>query len=326
VNHEPAPHPYLLRYAERDAARNVIQKILVVVAPTAQAHPCIDKAARLAASFGSTIELFVCDGDQELPVSWAGGTTTAQYRGLMRERRVAALERLADPLRARGLSITTDSKWHAPLEEGVVEHAIRIGADLVIKDAQRHRPTARMPVERTDWILIRQVPVPLLLVRPTAWPACPRVAVSVDPCRIADRPVALDEAMVALGCSIGRALNGPVEVLHALQSPPHLAGEALPAEVREQARARDREAVERLADRNSVGHAAVRFTEQAVPQGILELAATAQPSILVVGAAGRPRFRHPAASTAAQLLDQLACDVLVVKPPGFVSPVLVSDT
>jgi nucleotide-binding universal stress UspA family protein len=45
-----------------------------------------------------------------------------------------------------------------------------------------------------------------------------------------------------------------------------------------------------------------------------------------LGAAARPRWENAAASgTAAQLLEQLACDLLVVKPEGFVSPLLLRD-
>ena len=322
----PAPHPYALRYAERDVAQTVIQKILVVVDPTAQSHPCVEKAARLAASFASSIELYVCDADQEIPESWAGGTTTGQFRGLMRERRIASLEKLAAPLRARGLNVTTSSETHAPFEDAVARHAIRMKADLVVKDAQSHTPTGRIPSARTDWILLRQVPTPLLLVRPRAWPARPRIAVSVDPCHIGERPVALDESLVAIGCSVSRALSGDVEIVHALQAPPHLPGEVLPPRATDLAHARDRAAVERLADRGQVAHTALRFVEKGIPEGIVDLVASAQPDILVMGAVGRPRFEHPTASTASQVLEQVSCDILIVKPPGFVSPVLVTDS
>ena len=87
-----APHPHAVRFAERVFAHDVVQKILVVVDPTARKHPCIGKAARLAASFGSTIELFTCDREMQIPDSWAGGTTSLQYRQYMREQRIAMLE------------------------------------------------------------------------------------------------------------------------------------------------------------------------------------------------------------------------------------------
>jgi universal stress protein E len=311
-------HPDALRYAERAVGHNVIQKILVVVDPAAQVHACIEKASRLAMSFGSTIELFVCDVDQAVPDNVAGSTTTAQFRGLMREGRVAALETLAAPLRSRGVSVTTTSSWHPQLDVGIVQHAIRSSADLVVKDAS--------VTAATEGDLIQQIPMPLLLVRPGEWPKHLRISVSVDPCHLADRPVALDEAIIAMGSCLGRALAGDVQILHVLESPPHLPGEPITAQARDEARAHQRSAVERLADRICVDHAAVAYIEKGVPEGIVELVELSQPNILVIGSAGRPRFRQRAASTSSQVLTHVNCDVLVMKPCGFVSPVLITDS
>jgi len=318
MNDVPAIHPDALRYAERNVARDVIQTILVVVDPTASAHPAVQKAARLAASFGSTLELFICDVNPQLPESWAGGTTTAQYRDLVLERHRSCLEALAAPLRAKGLGVVTTSQCRQPLEQAIVEHAIRSQADLVVKDT-------RASTAPSDSVLIRHMPMPLLLVRPASWPSRPRVAVSVDPCHGADRPVALDERLMKAGSCFSRALAGELEVLHVLQSPPHLAGDTVTAQMKEQAHARDRAAIERLVDHHDGGDHAVRYVEKRMPEGILELVASAQPTLLVIGSASRPRFQSSTASTAAHVLEQTSCDLLIVKPPGFISPVLVTD-
>ncbi|MEP7243760.1 MAG: universal stress protein [Gammaproteobacteria bacterium] len=319
MNDVPAIHPDALRYAERNVAQDVIQKILVVVDPTARAHPAIEKAARLAASFASTLELLIFDVDQQLPESWAGGTTAAQYRDLMRERYRGDLEALAAPLRAKGLSVVTTSHKGLPLDQSIVEHAIRSQADLVVKDT--HTSAASI-----NWTLIRHMPMPLLMVRAAPWPSRPRIAVSVDPCHGADRPVALDEKIMTAGSCFSRALAGELEVLHVLQSPPHLAGDTVTAQMKEQSHARDRASIDRL-----VGHhhpaveRPIRYLEKRIPEGILELVASAQPTVLVIGSAGRPRFQGSTASTAAHVLEHTSCDLLIVKPPGFISPVLVTD-
>jgi universal stress protein E len=304
----------------------VIQKILVVVDPTAILHPGIDKAARLAARFGSTLELFVCDVNQYIPESWAGGTTLAQYRGLIRERRLTMLEGLASPLRERGIHVTTDSEWHVALEEGIVRRAIRTRADLVVKDIHRHAPMPHMAGVQSDWVLIRQLPMPLLLVRPTPWAIHPKVAVSVDPCRVAERPVELDDSLVSLGCSIGRALAGDVELLHALQPLPHLPEERPTAEAIQATHDAQRKAVTHVAERASIGRSAMKFVERRIPEGIVELVAEERPAVLVMGTAARQRFQNGAASTASQVLERTACDLLIVKPAGFVSPALVTES
>lgn len=318
-----APHPQALRYAERDHSHAAIQKILVVVDPTAREQAAIEKAARIAASCGASLELYICDVEQNIPESWAGGARTEEFRRLMRERNLQELEHLARPLRERGLDVTTVAEWHPPLEEGIGHHVIRTAPDLVIKETHWHAAMPRVSLTRTDWILIRQIPAPLLLVRRTPWPKVPRVSVSVDPCHPVDHPPALDEALIESGRSIANALAGEMELIHVLQNPPHLPRDPVPADLKRAHRERASKAVTRLAERAGVG---VRFTEGVPDAGIVTLVNQSQPSILVMGAVARPRWVHSAASgTAAQILERISCDLLIVKPPGFVSPLLVTD-
>lgn len=321
----PPLHPNAVRYAERDLARDVVQKILVVVDPTASAHPCVEKAARLAASFGSSLELFICDAEMAGPGPGAASLSREQRHAVLREQRMALLEPLAAPLRARGIHVTTESVWQVPLTLGIVTHAIRSGADLVVKDTHAHAPSTHMPTVQTDWILIRQVPVPLLLVHAGAWPAHPRIAASVDPGGIAERPATLDQVLLSEARTLGRALMGEVEVLHALQGPPHLGDEQPSAAVRSEFRSRERAAVEQFVESGGVSCDAIRFIDRRMPEGVVDLVHDRRPDILVIGAAGRSRFPGSVASTASQVLEQVACDLLVMKPPGFVSPVLVRD-
>lgn len=317
-------HPRSVRFAERACSHDVIGKILVVVDPTAARHPCIEKAVRLASGFGSTIELYICATEQGIPESWAGGSTLAQYRNLMRERWIGVLEELAAPIRALGVQVQTQSEWHVPLEQGIVEHAIRTSADLVIKDTHRHLPTSHMASVQTDWVLIRQLPMPLLLVHPTVWDAHPVIATSVDPCHIAERPVDLDRCLLAMGCSVGRALSGAVTVLHALSPTPHLPGDPVSSAQQSADYDRQRALVTGLAVDRQIDAERLSFTERAMPDGIIELVEDTNPAVLVMGVAARQRLAVGAVSTASQVLERTDCDLLVVKPAGFVSPALVT--
>lgn len=319
----PALHPHAVRYAERNAAHNPLQKIMVVIDPRAVSHPCIDKAARIALAFGSSIELFCCAPPVDLPETWAGGTTLEAYRGVLRERQVGALEALAKPLRARGLTVTTDCACTARVADVLVEHAIRARADLVVKDVEPQQSPAASPATQIDWLLIRAMPAPLLLVRPGCWPSHPRICVAVDPCHPADHPASLDETMIGTGNSIGRALSGVVQLVHTLQSPPHLPGDNVSHTARQQAYSNARAAVEDLAHRGGIARQAVHFMPERIPEGIVKLAEETRADIVVMGAGARPRVQYSAASTASLVLEQSCCDLLVVKASGFVSPILV---
>jgi universal stress protein E len=299
------------------------QKIMVVIDPTTHAQPALVKATQLAVRSGASLELYVCDIEQDIPESWAGGASAAEYRELSRLRRLDELFALAEPLRGRGLKVTTVCEWHAPLEQGIGHHVIRTAPDLVVKDTHRYPPMPRAMLTRTDWNLIRQVPAPLLLVRARPWPVPPRIGAAVDPCHPADRPVALDEAITRAGRALADTLDGVLDVYHVLQTPPHLPGEAVPDEERVRAHGEACAAVERLAARVA---ATARFDAGPVVEGLTRAAQTYVPDVLVVGAVARSRSGHSAASgTAVRLLERTDCDLMVVKPPGFVSPLLVTD-
>jgi universal stress protein E len=325
MTHVNELHPRTVRFAERAKGHDAIEKILVVVDPTALRHPCIEKATRLAAGFGSTVELYVCDVDQSVPESWAGGSTLAQYRSVLRERRLGMLEELAAPMRADGIHVIVESEWHAPLEDAVIRRAIHTRADLVIKDTHRHPLTAHMPSVQTDWNLIRQLPMPLLLVRPGAWGAHPAIAASVDPFHVAERPVALDQSLLDLACSLRRALSGNLAAFHVLQPTPHLPGEPVSAATQAATFECQRTAVNDLVQGRSVGACETGFIEAPVPEGIVQLVQRSHPAILLMGVAARERLPIGAVSTASQVLEQTDCDLLVVKPSGFVSPALVTS-
>lgn len=299
------------------------RRILVVIDPTAHAQPALDKAVRIAERCGSALELYVCDVVQEVPESWAGSSRTQEYRELRRQRLLAELTALAAPLTGRGLHVDTVCEWHAPLEQGIGHHVIHTRPDLVVKETHQHRAAGRADISYTDWNLIRQIPAPLLLVRRKPWPPAVQVAAALDPCRPAERPVALDETIVGEARSLAGLLGGVLDAYHVLQAPPHLPGESVSGAHKAQVHAQTRRAVEQLAQGVS---AAVHVVEGTPTEGLRQLTSEHHPDVLVIGTVARPRSAHAAAGgTAARVLEQVDCDLLVIKPPGFVSPLLVTD-
>lgn len=298
------------------------RRILVVVDPTAHEQPALDKAVRIARRCGSRLELYVCDVDQQIPESWAGGSRFEQYRELRRQRLLDDLGALAQPLRELGLVVDMVCEWHAPLEQGIGEHALRTQPDLVVKETHRHQHLPRGNLSYTDWNLIRMLPMPLLLARARPWPSAVRVAGAIDPCHPADRPVALDAAIVQGAAVLAGVFDATPDIFHVLQMPPHLPGDRVPLEDVAAAHAQARDAVGQLVQGTGAG---LHFVEGTVPDGLERLVAEHLADVLVIGAVARPRSVHAATGgTAAWVLERVDCDLLVLKPEGFVSPLLVT--
>lgn len=318
------PHPRTLRFAERACGRDPIQRVLVVADLRAATQPAIEKGARLAAAYGATLELHACDDCRSVPASWAGGSTLAQYQSVVREQRLARLEEIAVPLRARGLDVATTYEGLSPTAEALVTHAIRTGVSLVVTAARGSRPERSAEIEATR-VLIAQLPMPLLLVRSEDWGTRPRVAAAVDPCHRAERAIDLDESVTALCGSVAHALGGTSLAVHALQGPAHLPGETVTDDERRAAFERQRVEVLDLVGRAGLDDREVRFVEGSMPAGVVQLAKEIEPSILVMGVAARQRAGACVGGTASEVFDHIECDLLVVKSAGFISPAMVSE-
>lgn len=303
----------------------VVRRLLVVVDPTAgSSQAAVDKAARIAAACGASVELYICDVEQDIPEGWAGASRIGEYREMRRQQFLTELNAMATQLGKGGLAVSVACEWHAPLEEGIGHHVIRTRPDLVVKGTSRHVAASRAALTRTDWNLIRQIPASLLLVGSKPWQAQARIAVAVDPGGAVDHPMHMDETLVEEARELAGILEGPLEIYHVLQNPPHLPGEPVSAEEKEDAHGHARLCTNRLARRAQAS--GVRIGEGRLIEGLVRLVSDNEPDILVMGAVARPRWVHSAASgTAAQILERIACDLLVVKPPGFVSPLLVTE-
>jgi universal stress protein E len=135
--------------------------------------------------------------------------------------------------------------------------------------------------------------------------------------------MALDQAIVDTARGLADAIGGALNVGHVLQRPPHLPGQPATHEQTAAAHAHARNLVKELAWRVA---AKTRFAEGSPADGLLRLTREWTPDVLVMGAVSRLRGAQAVpGGTAAQILEDLACDLLVVKPPGFVSPLLMTD-
>jgi universal stress protein E len=302
----------------QDHASPALRRILVVVDPAATRHPEIDKAVRLAEGSGALVELFAGDD----------GEADADSRQARHRQLLDFLQELAAPLRARRIGVSVESEWCESLERGIGLRVVRTSPDLVVKLAQRQPTPTNGSLNSTDWTLIRHIAPPLLLIGPEPWPAQPAITVGADPCHPADRPSGLDSDLVAIASLFANALGGVMDVMHVLQTPPHLPGEAVTALEKARSHGSAREAVERVVAgaTNCAAPVAIHFIEGRVAQTLTRFAAERRPTLMVLGASARTRWANiSAGGTAAQILENLVCDVLIVKPVGFVSPLLVTD-
>ena len=197
----------------------------------------------------------------------------------------------------------------------------------MVKDTHYHGLIRRTVLTNTDWNLIRTCPVPLLLAKPVEWHRPPRVLAAVDPGHEADPEGALEDAILVQGADLATWLDGELHVVHAffpaeliasasaLAAVPTVDGGAIAALV-DQERTRIRQALAALAERHGLTPTQIHFKQGTAPQVLCDTATELPADIVVLGAIARGRVRDMLlGSTAERVLDRIACDILVVKPP-----------
>ena len=300
---------------------NDIDKILVAVDPIADTQPALDKAMRIAARFDARIELYCCETkaarDSHLAVHLARGPADEFIYDV---RTIA--EALAAPAREQGLDISVAAESGDPLHTRILERAERMHADLVIKDTHHHALARRTIFTNTDWHLIRECPVPLLLTRPTAWRDSPVVVAAVDPGHLHDKPARLDQQILNYAKEMAGRLGGAVHLFHTYLATVPAADAVIGAlsvmtltpEVLAELRTAKEASLAELAIGHGIDpmHAHLRM---GVPAECLPaFAEKMHADIVVMGAISRSGLQRLfLGSTAEQVLERIPCDALIVK-------------
>jgi universal stress protein E len=291
--------------------------LLVVVAdPFASDQPALAKATALALRSGAQLVLFnsfmIPQPVNDVPM----GSRSQIIASALRQRR-ESMESLVAGTGVRAAKCI--AVWDYPAHEAIVRQVLRTKPDVLITASHRHGRLARWLLANTDWELIRQCPCPVWFVRSAEMPSRPRISVAVDPFHAHDKPAALDERLVHTAGVVARQFGGHVSLVHACHIPDSS------REVRMLLLARAKQAVQDLAARHGVDAEACEVKAGRPEDVITASERRAGVDLLVMGAVSRSVDAHPViGNTAERVIDRVACDLLVIKSPGFKVPVLAS--
>jgi universal stress protein E len=300
-----------------------------IAEPDRRAGAFVRKAAQLAKAHRARLQLVHIVAMP--PIS--GRTLSAEVRRaadeLVRTRR-EALRSLA--ARVRGVRIDVEVAWDYPAADGLVRAVLRRRPLLLVAESQRHAPLARIWLTNTDWELIRNCPCPVWLSKRPRLPARPRVLAALDPMHEHAKPAALDTHILRAALEAAGGAGKRVIAFHSVNPPAPIGigGEgAVEAYWLEQI---DEQYVDyrRRAERSLRAEAArleLPDANVAIASGppVVTLPRTAKKhrvDVVAMGALSRRGFKRLfIGNTAERVIDELACDVLIVKPRGFASPV-----
>ncbi len=309
-----------------------ISRVLAVIDPTVAEQPALARAGWLAKHAGAELELLVCYYNEYLSGDRLFDSPSLEKaRAELMDGQSKYLEELAEPYREDDVVVRTSAIWDHPLHEGIVRHAVAVDADIVFKDTHHHSSVSRALLTNTDWNLIRTCPMALWLVKPREVKAQPTFVAAIDPMNEHDKPAALDDEILQLSKALADCVDGTVHAFHSYDPriavatatanayiPVSLPFDEIEQQMHEEHEKRFKEIVSFHGIADGCAHLVAGLAHEELPEVAGQLGA----DVVTMGAVARNRWKRLfIGATAERTLEHLPCDLLIVKPDWFQTPV-----
>lgn len=303
-----------------------IRRILVAIKdPWARPLPAIEKATQLAQALGARVQLFhALSNPLYIDVAEFEGVTLSKLEHTEYARAAARLTALAKRCEKAGVRVEPTVEWDFPPHEAVIRAARRFNADLIVAERHATKHHLTWALRFTDFELLRLAPMPVLLVKTPKAYDHPSILAAVDPTHAYSKPLKLDREILNCAAQFTHALRGSLHAVFAYNPlPPAALEPGLALAGVTDAIAAESAACARKALTHVLNGAAIPLSRRhVVPQHPIDaIQRTAEElgcNIVVMGAISRSGLKRLVlGNTAERVFDELACDVLVVKPKRF---------
>jgi universal stress protein E len=299
-----------------------LRQLLVVIDPTQDNQPALQRAAWLARQTGAALELLLCEYHSALDGGLLlQGLTPEKARAALLDQRRQWLETLAEPLRREGLDLHLEVRWGKPLHKVIMARAEELKPDLLFKSARNHGLLKRLFLTNTCWHLVRHCQAPLWLVHHGEWQGH-RLCAALDPLHSADKPASLDHRLISATRELADKLGMEDHYLHSYAPLPRTLvfdAELVAAydQYAERCAEQHRTAFEELLSQYPIPlpstHLLEGFAEEVIPRFVREEGI----DLLLMGAIARGHLDNALiGNTAERVLEAVDCDLLVLKPNG----------
>lgn len=238
------------------------------------------------------------------------------------------LDKIASSVHSLGVHPKTRLLEGEPFVE-IIRDVIDNDRDLVVMTMDSKPGWREFFFGNTVSAMIRDCPCPVLTLKPTERGGFKKILVAVDPVLVGDSHDTLNRVILELASSLAELENAELHVVHAWR----LVGEsmmrgrfAIPAADVDRAVHQEfekrRDLVDKLLKKHSIASEHVHLPKGDAVHAITELVKDLDFDLLVMGTVcrtGIPGFII--GNTAEQILNEVSCSTLTVKPEGFVSPV-----
>lgn len=232
------------------------------------------------------------------------------------------LRNYIDTLDAAGINISYESIWSPRAYLDIAELCEQEDFDLLIKTANKHRRFEGIFYTPLDWHLLRECPCPVMLVSEEKWPEGSSILVAIDANTDDEAHRKLNEDLLQAANFFGDLLQNDIYAVNACPPLPVL----IDLEYTSINPATYMTSMQEVARENTLDIIKpYHFTDENVkivegnPEDVIpELADELGSRMIVLGTVSRTGLKgYIMGNTAEQLLHNMNCDVLALKPKGF---------
>ncbi len=305
---------------------NPLNRILVVVDPNDSAQRALSRAVVLARATGAKLTAFlsIYDFSYEMTTMLSIQERDAMRKAVVEHRQMWLQDLLNDKF-AKDADIDINVMWHNRPFEAIIETAIDGKYDLIVKGTHQHDSLKSIIFTPTDWHLLRKSPCPVLLVKDMEWAKNGKILTAVHTGSDADHHISLNAKLIDQAKELAGLIDAEVHLVNSYPGTPvNIAIEIPefdPNEYNSVVKEHHQKACSVLAEKCGIDPEHVHIAEGLPEDVIPEVSQQIGAELLVIGTIGRTGFSAAIiGNTAEHVIDQINCDILAVKPEGYVSP------
>ncbi|UJF18113.1 universal stress protein UspE [Vibrio sp. SS-MA-C1-2] len=299
--------------------------ILVVANTNHESQPALSRAAYLAKkqeNVSITLFLAIYDFSYEMTSMLSSDERDAMRKGMIQQQKSLLAEYCES---YPELNIDIHVIWHNRHYEAIIDYVHDKNIDLVMKASRHHDILETIIFTPTDWHLLRKCPCPVLLVKDHEWPEGGNILTSVNIATEDDNHHLLNDKLVKESLEISQLVNGNVNLVNAYPATPANIvieiPEFDPSSYTDAVRGHHLTSMKALRQKFSLAEEDVHVLEGIPEEIIPQVAEKIDAELVVLGTIGRTGLSAAfIGNTAEQTIDQLNCDLLAIKPDGYISP------
>ncbi len=303
------------------------KNILLVLNAEEQETAVLDKAVSLARQNGARLTLFSVLQEPQGYFGYSVSVTLHQLKSEINERK-EWLRGLTLNLLKDELEVSIKVEQGVPFLE-IIRQVLRQKHDLIITTAEEKKGLRARLFGTTSMHLMRKCPCPVWVVKRAQTQAFSRILAAVDPSVHDLKQDSLNNMILQLATGLARNNVTALHIVHVWylfgERYGHSRGMGVEArKAREQARIEHKQILDTLLSQADVIDVKpqLHLLEGDPDQRIPELAAEQGIDLLIMGTVCRTGIAgFFIGSTAEEVLNQVDCSVLTLKPEGFVTPV-----